>query len=126
MGFLLTEVTWYGEQKALVEKGWYVCTYDRSGIGWSEPDPDDFVTVQGFINELHELIEVSGISKNEGGYVLVGLSMGASMIARYIEQWPTEPKGGYLIDPPIDGTNTELLSLFSILKKKISSFSNFI
>jgi len=116
MGFMMCDVGWYNTQKNLVKDGWEVCSYDRSGIGWSEPDPDQFVTVEGFVKELHELIEVSEISKNPGGYVLVGLSMGASITSRYIEYWPTEPKGGYIIDPPLDYTGSGIPSSFENLR----------
>jgi len=107
MGFIGPQIIWYPYQTRLAEK-LRTCAYDRSGIAWSEPHPDRWVTVQGFIDELHELIEVSGISKNPSGYILMGISMGASIVSRYIEQWPEETKAGYMMDPPLESTSEQV------------------
>jgi len=47
-----------------------VCSYDRAGMGWSEPG-DQPRTSQRFAEELHALLNDAGV---EGPYVLVGWS----------------------------------------------------
>lgn len=53
-----------------------VCTYDHSGIGWSDSGPADSCALR--IHEIHTALHGAGV---EGHYVLVGHSLGA-LVAR--------------------------------------------
>ncbi|MDX6381547.1 MAG: hypothetical protein QOI57_2571, partial [Rubrobacteraceae bacterium] len=50
----------------------HVCTYDRAGMGWSEPGAQSR-TSQQFVEELNTLLGNAGV---QGPYVLVGHSFG--------------------------------------------------
>jgi len=93
-------------------------------LAWSEPSPPNtFATVQGHVEELHELLEKSGISKRD--YALIGLSMGAAMTGRYIEQWPKETKGGLMLDPPLGSSkpDSSVINMFNSIRKSIGYIS---
>jgi pimeloyl-ACP methyl ester carboxylesterase len=62
-----------------------VCSYDRSGFGWSESDPPaDPVKV------LHDLL---GNGAVPGPYAIVGHSYGSSLARRFASRFPSEVKG---------------------------------
>ncbi len=87
-----------------VAKSTRVCTYDRAGMGWSEPSPQPR-TARQFALELHTLLA----NVNEPGpYVLVGHSLGGYTIQVYAHDYPAEVSGLVLIDaqdlPASDGT----------------------
>ena len=50
-----------------------VCTYDRAGLGWSDPNPRVSRTSQQSVDELHLLLKQAEISPP---YILVGHSLG--------------------------------------------------
>ena len=56
-----------------------VCSYDRSGLGWSDPGPAD-ETVEQTISDLHTLLRNSG---EKGPHILVGASIGGAYIQGY-------------------------------------------
>jgi pimeloyl-ACP methyl ester carboxylesterase len=75
-------------------KGGRTCSYDRAGMGWSQPaagsrDPGQLA------RELHRLLEVTG---EAGPYVLVGHSMAGLLTQSFITQYPDEVVGLVLID----------------------------
>jgi len=41
------------------------------------------------------------------------------MTARYIEQWPKEPKGGLILDPPIGVSGPGIVAMFNSLRKTL-------
>src|SRR5215472_13725174 len=49
-----------------------VCSYDRAGLGWSDPGPAE-ETVEETVSDLHALLRASD---ERGPYVLVGASIG--------------------------------------------------
>ena len=71
-----------------------VCTYDRSGYGWSEsgPQPRDGRQV---VVELHDLLEAAG---ERGPYVLVGHSLGGVRVRMFAAQYPENTAGMLLVD----------------------------
>ncbi|MCK6583365.1 MAG: alpha/beta hydrolase [Anaerolineales bacterium] len=71
-----------------------VCTYDRSGYGWSEagPQPRDGAQV---VSELHDLLRAAG---EAGPYLLVGHSLGGVHVRLFAAQYPNEVAGLILID----------------------------
>ncbi|MGE0394528.1 MAG: alpha/beta fold hydrolase [Vicinamibacterales bacterium] len=73
-----------------------VCSYDRSGLGWSEAssmtfDPD---RVAG---ELHALLEAATVRRP---VVLVGQSLGAWYARLYARQYPQDVTALVLVDEP--------------------------
>jgi pimeloyl-ACP methyl ester carboxylesterase len=63
-----------------------VCSYDRAGLGWSDPGPAD-ETVEQTVSDLHGLLQASG---EQGPYVLVGASIGGIFIRAYQRTYPGE------------------------------------
>ncbi len=80
-----------------------VCTYDRAGMGWSEPGPLPR-TAERFADELHTLLQRAGIP---GPYVLVGHSLGGLTARLFAHAYPAEVAGVVLIDAmsPRPGTH---------------------
>ncbi len=71
-----------------------VCTYDRAGLGWSDPAPNAR-TSREIVNELHALLTRAGIKPP---YVLVGHSFGGLNVRLYATQFPEEVAGLVLVD----------------------------
>lgn len=71
-----------------------VCTYDRAGMGWSEPGTQPR-TSQQIVEELHALLGNAGV---EGPYVLVGHSLGGTNVQLYASEYPDEVAGMVLVD----------------------------
>jgi pimeloyl-ACP methyl ester carboxylesterase len=77
-----------------VAKTTRICTYDRAGMGWSEPSPHPR-TARQYTQELNTLLA----NANEPGpYVLVGHSMGGFTVRVFAHDHPTEVLGLVLVD----------------------------
>jgi pimeloyl-ACP methyl ester carboxylesterase len=63
-----------------------VCSYDRAGLGWSGPGPEDNV-VEENVSDLHALLHASG---EHGPYVLVGASIAGIYIQAYQRAFPAD------------------------------------
>jgi pimeloyl-ACP methyl ester carboxylesterase len=95
-----------------------VCSYDRAGMGWSEPSPYPR-TVSAMVEELHTLLANAGV---EGPYVMVGHSMGGMLARVYAHNYPDEVIGMALVDslheerpvrlPEIAKANDEMIGQF--------------
>ena len=70
------------------------CSYDRAGFGWSDPPPQR--SFAGYVADLHELLRRNG---EKPPYILVGHSMGGSLVQRFYWQYPAEVAGLILVDP---------------------------
>ena len=77
-----------------------VCSYDHSGIGWSEDGPTDSCELR--VREIHEALRSAGI---KGPYVLVGHSLGALVARLYAGQYPNEVAGVVFVDHSIAMVN---------------------
>ena len=63
-----------------------VCSYDRAGLGWSDPGPAED-TVEETVSDLHALLQASD---ERGPYVLVGASIGGIFIQAYQRAFPKD------------------------------------
>ena len=87
-----------------------VCTYDRGGMGWSEPGTQPR-TSQQFVEELHALLNNAEV---QGPYVLVGHSLGGVNVQLYASQYPDEVAGMVLVDSAL--TDLDMLPLSESLQ----------
>jgi len=73
-----------------------VCSYDRAGLGWSDPAPKG-VSRDGkeVATELHTLLQKANIT---GPYVMVGHSFGGLYTLFFAHQYPDEVAGMVLLD----------------------------
>jgi pimeloyl-ACP methyl ester carboxylesterase len=71
------------------------CTYDRAGLGWSDP-ADSPRTTSTIVDDLHALIEAAGIPRP---YILVGHSFGGMLVRAYTAKYPGDVAGLVLVDP---------------------------
>jgi pimeloyl-ACP methyl ester carboxylesterase len=70
-----------------------VCSYDHSGIGWSEDGPKDSCSLR--VNEVHTALKNAGIPPP---YVLVGHSLGALVARIFAGRYPDEVAGIVFVD----------------------------
>jgi pimeloyl-ACP methyl ester carboxylesterase len=78
--------------------------YDRPGLGKSDPSPRPR-TVQQMAAELHSLLHVAKVPPP---YILVGHSLGGTIVRMFAHSYPTEVAGLVLVDPE-DGRLDEML-----------------
>lgn len=71
-----------------------VCTYDRAGLGWSDPGPEPRSSQQ-YTTELHTLLDKA---VEEPPYVLVAHSYGGHTVRIYTEEHPEDVVGMILVD----------------------------
>ncbi len=71
-----------------------VCSYDRRGLGYSEPS-DEPRTSKVIVGELHTLLRSAGVAPP---YVLVGHSMAGYDIRLYASSYPSEVAGLMFVD----------------------------
>jgi len=84
---------WYPVQSKLAKKT-RVCSYDRPGLGWSDPINTP-IQVEDVAKNLHTLLNNAGISPP---YVLVGHSRGGIYVRAFYHQFPEETQGIILVD----------------------------
>jgi pimeloyl-ACP methyl ester carboxylesterase len=72
-----------------------VCTYDRGGIGWSQPSPMPR-TSSRVVEELEELLQTL---KLPPPYILIGHSIGGLFAQHFARQHPDWMAGLVLVDP---------------------------
>ena len=87
-------ITW-GLVSSEIAKFTRVCTYDRAGLGWSDPNPRGSRTSQQSVDELHLLLTKAEINPP---YVLVGHSLGGVNMRLYASQYPEDVVGLVLVD----------------------------
>jgi pimeloyl-ACP methyl ester carboxylesterase len=73
-----------------VAKFTQVCMYDPPGSVSSDPNPNPSPTCDGWIGEIHSMLQHAGIS---GPLVLVGHSIGATVARLYTARFPDNVQG---------------------------------
>lgn len=71
-----------------------VVTYDRAGLGWSDPSPKPR-KADVMADELHTLLQNAKI---EGPYILVGHSLGGPVTRQFAAKYPDEVAGLVMVD----------------------------
>lgn len=89
-----TGATWAAIQPILAQET-RVCSYDRAGLGNSDPAPRPR-SLTGVVADLRQLLEAAGIA---GPYILVGHSLGGQIVRLFAACHPAEVVGFVLIDP---------------------------
>jgi pimeloyl-ACP methyl ester carboxylesterase len=97
-----------------------VCTYDRAGLGWSDPGPQPRSSQQ-YASELHALLEAAG---EEPPFLLVAHSLGAHTVRIYTDEHPEDVVGMVLVDArlpsgdmPSNEMSTGQLALWEFLAR---------
>lgn len=88
-----TSFEWARVRPALARAG-RVCSYDRAGLGWSDPSPRPR-TSPAIAEELHALLGRAGVPPP---YVLVGHSDGGLHVRLFAAKYPAEVAGVVLVD----------------------------
>lgn len=99
-----TANTTYGIAQDAIASFARVCTYDRAGLGWSDPAPEGW-TQDLMVRDLHRLLGAAGV---EGRYVLVGHSLGGLLARSYARAFPDEVAGLVLVDATSERNVPEL------------------
>ncbi len=85
----------WGLVQPVISKSTRVCSYDPSGMAWSDPAPASAAGCQGRVGEIHTVLKNAGI---EGPHILVGLSIGALVARLYARRYPGEVSGMVIVD----------------------------
>jgi pimeloyl-ACP methyl ester carboxylesterase len=93
-GLMSTVLSWSELQQEL-SRDFRVVSYDRAGLGWSDPGPTPR-TAGRIVEELHLLLSKAAIS---GPYILVGHSFGGLTMPVFATRFPGEVAGMVLVDP---------------------------
>lgn len=91
---------WYLIQNQIAQNT-RVCSYDRAGLGWSDPGPKPR-TSQQMVKELGHLLKKAQVP---GPFLLVGHSLGGLNMLLFAHQHPKEVVGAILLDPSYLGLN---------------------
>lgn len=86
-------LVWGGVQPVL-SRTTRVCSYDRAGLGWSEPRPRPR-DADRIVSELHELLLSAHVT---GPIVLMGHSRGGIYIRDYASRYPADVAGFVFVD----------------------------
>ena len=77
-----------------ISKFAHVVSYDRAGLGWSEPSPKER-TSENIVEELHALLHNANVP---GPYILVGHSFAGINARVFANKYPDEVAGVILVD----------------------------
>jgi pimeloyl-ACP methyl ester carboxylesterase len=87
-----------------------VCSYDRAGLGWSDPAPAGW-TQAGMVADLHALLAAAGEPRP---YLLVAHSLGGLVARTYARTYPDEVVGIVLLDATSDEDFAELAAAAAV------------
>jgi pimeloyl-ACP methyl ester carboxylesterase len=86
-------MAWHNVQPEIA-KSVLVCSYDRAGLGYSQPSPRPR-TSRVFAEELHELLNAAGVAPP---YILVGHSFGGFNVRLFSSLYRSEMAAMVLVD----------------------------
>ena len=95
-GLGFTHDTWVRVQPELAALT-RVCSYDRAGLGQSDPPPDGLRAASALTADLDALLTAAGVP---GPYVLVAHSIGGHVALLYAARHPDRVAGVVLVDTP--------------------------
>jgi pimeloyl-ACP methyl ester carboxylesterase len=101
-GFSVPYYVWDPTFEALTEAGFRVLRYDLYGRGYSDR-PDVTYDQELFTGQLGNLLSALEL---EEPVVLVGLSFGGTVVARYADEHREQVMGLVLIDPQVESVET--------------------
>ena len=107
-----SSLSWYKVQPSVAQFA-RVCSYDRAGLGWSDPSSRPRNS-QVFAVELHKLLQNARIP---APFIMVGHSMGGFDVRIYTSLYPSEVVGVVLVDSSHPDMAEHLPELRDILKK---------
>ena len=87
-------VVWHNVQSEIA-KLTRVCSYDRAGLGYSDPRPDQVPDSRNIAHNLHMLLANARVRPP---YVLVGHSLGGIHVRVYENLYPSDVVGMVLVD----------------------------
>jgi pimeloyl-ACP methyl ester carboxylesterase len=87
-------LVWYKVQPA-ISKFTRVCSYDRAGLGFSDPQPERQPDSRNIAHNLHTLLASAEV---KSPYILVGHSIGGIHIRVYQNLYPADVVGMVLVD----------------------------
>lgn len=94
-----------------------VCSYDRAGLGWSDPAPSGW-TQAGMAADLHALLAAAGETRP---VVLVAHSLGGLLARTYVRIFPDEVAGLILLDATSDEDFDELAAAATDILPKLDA-----
>ena len=103
--------TSYEQVQERVQRFARVCSYDRAGLGSSDPSPSK-QTENDVLQDLHRALLAS---KEPGPYVLVGESLGGVYVRAFQTRYPALVKGLVLVD----SSHEEQLNRFSAVSPEL-------
>lgn len=110
-------VTWAKVQPEIA-KSTRVCSYDRAGLGWSQPSPNPR-TSDVMAKELYTLLRNTGI---EGPYILVGHSFGGIVVRRFAQHHRDQVTGMVLVDSAHEEQTSRLPFLKNSADELVAQF----
>ncbi len=90
-----------------ISKETKACSYDRAGLGFSDP-AKALGTSRNAVRDLHKLLQSA---KLPSPYILVGHSYGGMNVKLYAETFPSEVSGLVLVDPSHENLGSEISAL---------------
>ncbi len=90
----------WGLVQPQLERDARICSYDRAGLGYSDPAPGPR-SPNAIVNDLHALIRAAGLTTP---LVLVGHSLGGFNVKLYAALHPEDVAGLVLVDPSEERT----------------------
>jgi len=111
---------WSGLQPLLARET-KTCSYDRAGLGWSEP-AEHAPALDNSVSDLHELLQARG---DKSPVVLVGHSYGAVLVRLYAQRFPENIKAIVLLDPASEYMPERIIGYAAALESATTQFRHF-
>ena len=97
-----------------------VCSYDRAGMGWSDPAPASGAT------DTADLYQLLGKAEERPPYVMVGASRGGMLVRAYLAEYPADVVGLVFVDAATEDNlwsmvNGQALLLASLTPEQLRS-----